>query len=792
MCRHASLLTLLLSFFAAGSVAAQDFSFEAIAPSEVFYNPEVGTASFSVDVIVVETDGSTATDGLSVSLEYDPNLLEATALTLGSDFTTLNGGTGPAFSDFTLDATGGAGTGVVLGLIYDFSFLETLTFDEDATIATIDFQTVSGGLVGDTDGATTVLDFDSVGTPAQPNIIAAGISEITPTLIDAIVDLTPQLPFEYALSTAGEFAVYDANTGNGAFSLTLSIEEIGAPEVSKGLAVDGFSASFTYDSSLITATGGSYLGDVAALDSGAGPEFESISVSTPGVVTVATIFDFAFLETVLFDVAKPAVEIDFETVPGPLAGDDEGVLLSFVFESSGSPAIDNVVSTSGGGFRVAAPTANVGLFPTIFSYRFTGIGTGVAYRPSTGEGSGSATLTIEERELDSPNFPIATSGFTASLTYDDALVSIDAVVPMAELNGLNMDAGPDFFDANTAAGDGNGITIAAIYDFDFTETITFDVEKPAARIDFSTVPAALTGDNDGAAFDLAFGAIDLASNIVAGETGEELNVATLDQTVNLIPAIYTYSLVTTAAPGTLSADLAITEEAAESASFPTATQGFSASIAYDSALITATGVTAINDLAAVNAGAGPDFINLDATATGAGMTTGLTLAVIYDFDFADTITYDVTREVATIDFTVVADGTADLDFVSLGDPAVDNLVAGTDNSENLAIGVGASVEVTAGGGDGPFFIRGDADGNGVVFAILDALYVLEFGFTGGPAPVCENAADADNNGVVFPILDALYILEFGFTGGPAPGAPFPDCGEDDDATLTCDVSTCTP
>ena len=80
---------------------------------------------------------------------------------------------------------------------------------------------------------------------------------------------------------------------------------------------------------------------------------------------------------------------------------------------------------------------------------------------------------------------------------------------------------------------------------------------------------------------------------------------------------------------------------------------------------------------------------------------------------------------------------------------------------------------TGGGGQ---FIRGDIDNNGVLFPLLDALYLLQFAFTSGPAPECEEAADVDNNGVIFGLLDSLYVLQFGFSGGPAPEAPFPGCG----------------
>ena len=51
--------------------------------------------------------------------------------------------------------------------------------------------------------------------------------------------------------------------------------------------------------------------------------------------------------------------------------------------------------------------------------------------------------------------------------------------------------------------------------------------------------------------------------------------------------------------------------------------------------------------------------------------------------------------------------------------------------------------------------------------LLDAVYMLNWGFTGGPPPPCS-VGDCDGNGVVFILIDTLYLLDYLFTGGPAP------------------------
>ncbi|MCI0652725.1 MAG: right-handed parallel beta-helix repeat-containing protein [Planctomycetes bacterium] len=94
------------------------------------------------------------------------------------------------------------------------------------------------------------------------------------------------------------------------------------------------------------------------------------------------------------------------------------------------------------------------------------------------------------------------------------------------------------------------------------------------------------------------------------------------------------------------------------------------------------------------------------------------------------------------------------------------------------------------------FFRGDADGSGLFNALLDAIFILNYGFNGGDPPPCQDAADSDNDGVLNYLLDAIYVLNYQYASGPAPPAPGPvDCGpepfEDPADTLPeCPVPTC--
>lgn len=64
------------------------------------------------------------------------------------------------------------------------------------------------------------------------------------------------------------------------------------------------------------------------------------------------------------------------------------------------------------------------------------------------------------------------------------------------------------------------------------------------------------------------------------------------------------------------------------------------------------------------------------------------------------------------------------------------------------------------------FVSGDADGSGTV-NISDAVYLINYIFSGGPAPAPLAAGDPDCSGAVN-ISDAVYLINYIFSGGPAP------------------------
>lgn len=81
-------------------------------------------------------------------------------------------------------------------------------------------------------------------------------------------------------------------------------------------------------------------------------------------------------------------------------------------------------------------------------------------------------------------------------------------------------------------------------------------------------------------------------------------------------------------------------------------------------------------------------------------------------------------------------------------------------------GVPDECEVQQQGDDCP--ICGDADRSSIV-NVSDAVYLIAYVFSGGPAPNPLSAGDVDCNGIVN-ISDVVYLIGYIFAGGPAPCA----------------------
>lgn len=171
---------------------------------------------------------------------------------------------------------------------------------------------------------------------------------------------------------------------------------------------------------------------------------------------------------------------------------------------------------------------------------------------------------------------------------------------------------------------------------------------------------------------------------------------------------------------------------------------------------------------------------------------GVTVSAVYSPGVLGS--YEVPKEIVRITYqtnpaSLVGNTTGTttvVDFAVLGMPpvALSIVVGGNGYTPNTVGGTITLAPII------PEFIRGDANGDGVIEVLVEAIFMSSYMFSGAQTPPCLAALDTNADSHVN-VADIVTILMWGFSGGPALPAPFPDCGPDPSAApLPCDVATC--
>ena len=389
------------------------------------------------------------------------------------------------------------------------------------------------------------------------------------------------------------------------------------------------------------------------------------------------------------------------------------------------------------------------------------------------------------------------NGFAAGIAHDGAILTLESITEGADVDSVNSGGGPDYFQVNTDPLNGPGGFFACVVDFELSGTLPALDAQEVAVFTYTIDAAATPGASSALTFTDTLGDPPVETVVVpeVAPVVPALNDGAIDVTVPPVEALVctltdpclclaeltwtngaTYDAINIFDGVILIAELAgdATSYIADLDNGVSMLSVFGVSLGTSSAAATCEVdcpvipvPTPPSDLTCAPDGISPCTVNVTWTNT----STYDSIDVLLDGIVIETLA-----------------GTVESTTVDLDDDEMHTIaLIGNDICDQLFSQV--SCDTMCPPDDAPLFLRGDCDGNGTVFPIIDALYLLEFGFTAGPAPPCSSAADADDNGSVFAIIDALFILEFGFNNGPAPPAPGPDlCGPDPTVdTLTCDT-----
>ncbi|MEM7163855.1 MAG: hypothetical protein AAF581_00235 [Planctomycetota bacterium] len=385
-------------------------------------------------------------------------------------------------------------------------------------------------------------------------------------------------------------------------------------------------------------------------------------------------------------------------------------------------------------------------------------------------------------------------GWSFSICHDPALVTIDDAVLGADAlvgppSNQNPMGGPGGFGSISLFAD--GVATGVIRDIFGILTLPAGAGYELLDIDYEVLGQAGTADLE---YCDTLGVPPTRSELIF-QNGNSVEPTTQDGeiVIGINGPLYTFSLPdvtqgfdSSSGDATFTVGVAVSEDAG-SPNFPNATHGFSMALGHDEDVLSATGASAGAGLAALNAGAGPEFFSVNT------LPNGITVGAVYSLaSAAEVVLFDVASEAVSIDYATNAANlqgtttptTTELDWKSsLGTPAIENLVA-----IDFA---GATVPVLRNDGNvtlvpgGPFFVRGDCSGDGN-YNLGDPLAVLGNLFGGAGPLACDDACDGNDDGTVN-LTDAVYMLENLFAGGANPPAPVGACGADP----TADSMSCT-
>ena len=337
------------------SAGAFAFDFFGTPPASVPYVPSVGTAVFSVPLLIQEDTGNpgfpNGIQAFTMELEHDPLFLAATAVSEGAALLALGGA-----EQVTIDIQADR---IVVDVIVSSTGAPLFAATPQEALV-VDYDGNPAGLEGNPFGASTSL----VWAPGAANSLTLGGGiPVMPTLTDLPItfDADP-LPDGFHFLAPGQTVLYDPVTGAASFSESVFIEEgPGSPGFPTGF--EGFSMGLAHDPALLIATSVVQGPALTALNGGTGPDL-FVPAVLPDGITVGTVFDFSGMEVLEADTPQEVIQIGYDTVTGPLAGNPVGAFAFLSFSDDlGSPPVLNLVAVEGFPELATGSAGDVSLVP---------------------------------------------------------------------------------------------------------------------------------------------------------------------------------------------------------------------------------------------------------------------------------------------------------------------------------------------------------------------------------------------------------------------------------------------
>ena len=179
----------------AGSVHGQ-ISFDLVIPDAVLpYDLATGIGELTIQPTFEESPLDPGfpeeVEGFSFGIAHDPAFLDVTAIQQQPILSLMNGGTGPDFW-----ATSLLNGGVTVGAVWSYLGTEVVFFDGPTALFELSYDTNAMTLAGDTDGATTGLQWSEQlapgpGVPPVAIVIVVGGFGQDTELFDGTITLEP-------------------------------------------------------------------------------------------------------------------------------------------------------------------------------------------------------------------------------------------------------------------------------------------------------------------------------------------------------------------------------------------------------------------------------------------------------------------------------------------------------------------------------------------------------------------------------------------------------------------------